>query len=371
MTLLVVVMLSFRVRFGEQWTELPTSTAATLSSIRKAFNSQSGHQVIPRNARAWLHWDVRWVEVIDDESFAAALADASYKPVKTKSTDSVVRHELWFQLHDSTTPPQVPSNAFADSSILIPDADFRLRLQFLVHDLLILPEDDRLSWDLLQAPTAQNASSIDDEHVLYAGLYLSSLYFTLDEQRWLAQFPTLEGVPFSDLVQRTMASKYSAISAAASSTGAHVCSSHDLAPLYRSVFGLHDAFYKVPAFKKAYARFEKQLRKQMSHTTRTCSTLVRVDKSLAIQSTATLSASAATSSASAATSSAPTASTATVVTTAMETPQHSKLRVLQAQWHSLQAQGNQPIDVKLLKQIQTLQKEVTRLNKKHQQVQHV
>lgn len=108
--------------------------------------------------------------------------------------------------------------------------DLRLRIQFLVHDLLELRDGDRFVYDLLR-----HKSEIPE---VYANLYMSSLYFSEEEMRRIANFPTPNGDTFQELVHSTVESKFESDSSVKSTTGAHVCSAHDVAPLYRTVFQL-------------------------------------------------------------------------------------------------------------------------------------
>jgi hypothetical protein len=119
-------------------------------------------------------------------------------------------------------------------------SDLLLRIKFFIHDLLNLRDDDRFYYE----PDSP-----------YASLYFSTLYFTFPEQELLYSFPTVHNKPLYVVVHDRIQYKASR---------SHVCSSHDLAPIFCSVFGLEHAFYKEPSFKKAYNKFEKQLKKKLN-----------------------------------------------------------------------------------------------------------
>jgi hypothetical protein len=226
--------------------------------------------------------------------------------------------------------------------------DLKKRLQFLIFDMLHLKQDERLEWDLLQP--RQNTHEIEMATSL-AKVYLSSLYFSVNEQKFLWSFPTPSGHHFHELVAHTMASKFAEPSAAASSTGAHVCSSHDIAPLFRSVFRLESAFYKAAQFDAQYKAFNRELVKQMA--------------SASAAAAAAASAATSHSAASSSSSSASSASDIGHVESSLDdsTPQVQKLKVLVAQREAL-SQAGAPIDRKLQEKINRLQKEVRRMANK-------
>jgi hypothetical protein len=222
-------------------------------------------------------------------------------------------------------------------------SDLYSRLQFLIHDMLRLKEDDRWVWDVLHPPSDCTSAASIDEAAFFNSIYLSSMYFARDEARLLAQFPMPDGTAFSDAVTALVRGKFSDKSAAASSTGAHICSSHDLAPLFRRVFGLDHNFFKSGDFAQRHAAFEKQVQKIMKRTP--------------LQEATTKSSPTPITPAAAATPAAALASTL-----APDTPQLVKLRALQAELAAREAEGQS--DSKLAKQIQTLEKEVKRMEKK-------
>lgn len=213
------------------------------------------------------------------------------------------------------------------------------RIQFLIQDLLNLKEDDRLVWDALHAH-----STVSDQRdaELFSSLFLSSLYFTREERHFIANFREgTKGPTLSELVRARTAEKFS------SGTRTHVCSSHDLAPIFRRVFGLEHDFYKADRFKAAYKAFEKKLLKTMAKGVPTITTGAASAPKLAPAAIVTASSSASASSESESES----------VTV---TPQLQKLRSLQAEQARLADSGSAP-DEKLAKQIAALEKEVARM----------
>lgn len=120
-----------------------------------------------------------------------------------------------------------------------------MRLQCMINDLLNFDKDNaklRLTFDLLK---------VTNEYP-YPSIYLSSIYFSLSEQRLLYYFKSPEGIPLYELVHNVINKKFSS-----SSSSTHICSSHDLAPIFRKVFRLTHMFYKEKTFKKQFKQFKK------------------------------------------------------------------------------------------------------------------
>lgn len=250
---------AYRVTF-ETNTFLHRSKSSELSRLRRIYNSKlrtanAGVPLlpIPRSAFAWLWWNERWVELGDSKSLRAALNDEEYLAYLA-NTDGVV--EVRFTV--SGVMDSSVASASGDVPPPVLSADLLQRLQFLVRDLSNYTSDDRFLWDILHP-----SSLSPEEAALFAGLCLSSLYFSPAEQRFLADYPTASGATCATLVMTTVARKFAPASASKSATGAHVCTSHDLAPLYREVFGLGREFERSRAFKSAYARFDKWCRRRM------------------------------------------------------------------------------------------------------------
>jgi len=122
------------------------------------------------------------------------------------------------------------------------------RLRFLVADLLQLKNDDRWIWDVLHGTEASE----------YSALYLPSLYFSLDEQKMLSKFPVddLE-TTFDSVLLLKINSKFS------KNSSTHICSSHDVAPIFMEVFDIQG--YKAPGFSEKHKKFEKRLLKKMKN----------------------------------------------------------------------------------------------------------
>ncbi|KAI8819742.1 uncharacterized protein EV422DRAFT_507363 [Fimicolochytrium jonesii] len=94
-----------------------------------------------------------------------------------------------------------------------------------------------------------------------ATYYLSSAYFSTSEVDFLLAFPTNSGLSFQQCVQAAMAEKVSA-SSEGRSKDYHVCTSHDLAPLVRDVFGIRKGFQEEKAFKESLTSFRKEWKKR-------------------------------------------------------------------------------------------------------------
>ena len=88
-----------------------------------------------------------------------------------------------------------------------------------------------------------------------APFYLSSVYFTADEVSFLLSFPTAWGLSFQELLEAVIEKK---LQGSGRSEG--LCSSHDLAPIFQTVFGIRKNFEKDKGFEKEYKAFEKMRR---------------------------------------------------------------------------------------------------------------
>ena len=134
------------------------------------------------------------------------------------------------------------------------DGTLYSRIQYLIYDLIHFENgEQRLYYGFGMG---------GDER--YHHIYLSLYYFSPTEQMYLATFPTASGKTLIDLVIETVAHKFTVESSSASSTSAHVCSSHDIAPIYRRVFQLEHKFYSTPQFKSELKHFIKNRDKEIA-----------------------------------------------------------------------------------------------------------
>jgi len=389
------------------------SRGESLSELRRLFNSGAGsgsgtsNRSIPcsdrtpvpipddDSIRASLNWNgEKWVELLDGFSLRDALNDQYFmRPAVERKDERGVKIEILFQSDDSPFPTinsltgalnastfislassTAASSSSATSCSSIPastSADLRQRLQFLVYDLLNLRDEaaTRLEWDAMQDYSDLSATE-QKEVGSYAGLYLSSFYFSRDEQRLLALFPTPTGDTFRELVQRTVGAKFSEESSMHSSTSAHICSSHDLAPLYRRVFGLEErAFWKEKNFKKMQEKFCQQWMKDIEKERKKKEKEEEKERSTSAFTASNPPSSAASPSPSPSISSStvsasrPSVDSQADIAVAIDAagfPQLSKLRCLQAEQAEIVASGSKP-DIKIAKQIVRLEKEVKRM----------
>ena len=146
-----------------------------------------------------------------------------------------------------------------DTTSLFLDAPLYLRLQFLVADLLHFDAgEERLYYGI----------GFSECDVRYHQLFLSPFYFLPDEQLKLAMFPAPDGQRFQDVLARRMSDKFSAKpseegGSPVSSSAPYVCSSHDLAPLYRAVFHLQAKFYSTTAFAAQHKQWVRAREKNI------------------------------------------------------------------------------------------------------------
>jgi hypothetical protein len=123
------------------------------------------------------------------------------------------------------------------------DAIYKLKLDslyfkimYMVYDLLHLNEE------------SERRLLCDSYNSCYASVYLSSFYFSQDECEYLYHFPTTFGcLKLHELISERMCAKT-----------IQICSSHDIAPIYRKVFQLEHSFYKSPCFSKDRKKWIKE-----------------------------------------------------------------------------------------------------------------
>ena len=135
-----------------------------------------------------------------------------------------------------------------------------LCLQYLIVDSIQLNEE-RLYNNILN-----NNNTNNNQQDIYNNIYLSSYYFTADEQQYLALFPTPNnGLPFYKYLLNIIKQKYynKFTTVISTNTSAHICSSHDIAPIYRQIFDLESKYYGSREFKKQHKQFIKKRNKEI------------------------------------------------------------------------------------------------------------
>ncbi|KAJ3047809.1 hypothetical protein HK097_011150 [Rhizophlyctis rosea] len=90
-----------------------------------------------------------------------------------------------------------------------------------------------------------------------AKFYLTNVYFTTDEVNFLLSFPSGSGLTFEQVLEVLMKDKMNQ-SRAGNSRDFDLCTSHDLAPVVRDVFGIRKGFEEEKIFISASKAFQKE-----------------------------------------------------------------------------------------------------------------
>ena len=89
--------------------------------------------------------------------------------------------------------------------------------------------------------------------------FMSDDYFTELEKNEILCFPASNGVLFSELVSFVIKEMID--------TGKNeICSSHDIAPVFKKVFGIQKGFENDKAYIKAKNSFDKNYNKKLNET---------------------------------------------------------------------------------------------------------
>lgn len=115
--------------------------------------------------------------------------------------------------------------------------------------------------DLLNMSSNEEAAA-RLESDLEAKFYLSRVYFCADEREQILAFPTHCGLLFGDMLTTLFEKKFESIKAGTSR--GHICSSHDIAPVFIEVFRISRHFHQEKGFQKVYKAFEKDCKRQKS-----------------------------------------------------------------------------------------------------------
>lgn len=99
------------------------------------------------------------------------------------------------------------------------------------------------------------------ESDLSTQFYLSSAYFTPQDVQTLMDFPTGSGLTFKDTLEVLMKDKMDQTRSGVL-RDYNLCTSHDLAPLIREVFGVRKGFQEEKGFVTAHKTFTKAWRKK-------------------------------------------------------------------------------------------------------------
>jgi hypothetical protein len=115
--------------------------------------------------------------------------------------------------------------------------------------------------DLMSMSTnAEAAMRLESDHE--AQYYLSNTYFTQEERDKILAFPAQCGLLFEDMLAALYKKKVASL-ATGRSQSYGICSSHDVAPLFMEVFGIHKNFHKEKAFQKEYKAFTKACKRSL------------------------------------------------------------------------------------------------------------
>jgi len=105
--------------------------------------------------------------------------------------------------------------------------------------------NDSHLWTRLKIFTADLLHKHEIERLVVAPFYLSNIYFTDNEVEILLSFPTTDGRTLQDCLEEMFEKKKSR----------GICSSHDLAPLFQTIFHIPKHFEKEKKFKTEYKNF--------------------------------------------------------------------------------------------------------------------
>ncbi|KAI9097174.1 hypothetical protein DFS34DRAFT_649984 [Phlyctochytrium arcticum] len=95
-----------------------------------------------------------------------------------------------------------------------------------------------------------------------ARFYLTNAYFTADEAQFVLSFPSDSGLTIEQLLEVLMKNKVDQ-SKAGNSRDFNLCTSHDLAPIVRHVFGIRKGFEEEKTFVMASKVFDKKWKAEM------------------------------------------------------------------------------------------------------------
>lgn len=84
--------------------------------------------------------------------------------------------------------------------------------------------------------------------------HMSDIYFTDNEHAMILNFPTANGLKFSELLSFKMKEK-------AKEGNTEICAAHDIAPIFMKVFLIQKGFSEAKVFKEEKKKFEKSYRK--------------------------------------------------------------------------------------------------------------
>ena len=115
------------------------------------------------------------------------------------------------------------------------------RVKILIYDLLNYGNNE------------SSRSRLEKEHG--ATYYISSVYFTEEQIKYLLSFPSGTGLTLQETLEISIQEKLS------NRQETEICASHDLAPTMMLFFGVRKGFKDEKLFKNALKNFEKNFKK--------------------------------------------------------------------------------------------------------------
>lgn len=240
----------FRVTFLDHVEDIQTDK---LNDLRRIFNDRIDKlNHIPKKHRAWMKSrDGRWLEIIDQAVMIEMLSDRSlvhdgnfrYVQFLPETDDAL----------DIKRPINQAMNSTSESAFNSINPDLYQRIQYFVFDLLHLAKG---------AANLERFIGIDP--IPFSHIYLSSYYFNESEMEFISSYK-LGGKPIREHIADLSATLYSSNQSnnQSETRSQHICSSHDVAPIYREVFRLKHPFYSDGSFKKRRDEFVKSRNKQL------------------------------------------------------------------------------------------------------------
>lgn len=125
-------------------------------------------------------------------------------------------------------------------------ADLFMKIKIFLSDLMNFKND-------ADARQRLEKANINESY----NFFMSDDYFTEMEKNEILSFPASNGVLFSELVNFVIKEKID-------SGKNEICSSHDIAPVFKKVFGIQKGFENDKTYIKAKNSFDKNYNKKLN-----------------------------------------------------------------------------------------------------------
>lgn len=122
-----------------------------------------------------------------------------------------------------------------------------MQIKLLLNDLMVMGSSTSAQQRLMADPEAHH--------------YISSVYFSPSDISMVLNFAGGTGLTLKQLLEVQISRKMES-GRGGSSRDFEICTSHDLAPVFRDLFGVRKGFQQEKTFLKASKEFEKQWRKK-------------------------------------------------------------------------------------------------------------